>query len=178
MRQQSSLAVQAGSKAQRSMFHQWQLQKQTKNGLIIFLCFGDCQRPLIVFILNYTGLWLTKHSFKIPNRQRAPKKMQKVAASCHTFCSINSGIISESSLGSPTQDCSSRIHVCKCPRKKIPGHRIMVKGIKPAKASFESTRLSCESGRTLVISWDSSKLNNGAGFCIATPIRHHFCKLP
>lgn len=78
MGQQSSLAVQAGSKAQRSIFQQWQLQKQTKNGLIIFLCFGYSQWPLIVLSLNYTGLWPTKHRFKISNRQREPKRCKKL----------------------------------------------------------------------------------------------------
>lgn len=96
--------------------------------------------------------------------------MQKAAASCQTFC------ISESSLRSPTQDCSSRIHVRKMPKEKTPGCRMMVKGTQPEKASGESTRLSCERGRTLSISRDSSKLNHSAGFCIAALIRHHFCK--
>lgn len=96
--------------------------------------------------------------------------MQKAAASCQTFC------ISESSLRSPTQDCSSRIHVRKMPKEKTPGCRMMVKGTQPEKASGESTRLSCERGRTLSISCDSSKLNHSAGFCIAALIRHHFCK--
>lgn len=35
-RQQSSLAAQAGSEAQRSIFHQRHLQKQTKTRLIFF----------------------------------------------------------------------------------------------------------------------------------------------
>lgn len=76
-RQQSSLAVQTGSKAQESIFHQWRLPNPTKNGLIIFLCFGYSQRPLIVFILNWPGLRPAKHSFKISNRQS-----QKDAKSC------------------------------------------------------------------------------------------------
>jgi len=72
-RQRSSLAEQAAAKAHRSIFHQWQLQKQTKNGLIIFLCFCYSQWLLTVFILNYTGSQPNKHSFKISNRQREPK---------------------------------------------------------------------------------------------------------
>lgn len=73
-------AVQTGSQAQRSIFHQWQVQKQTKNWLIVFLCFalGYTQWPLVIFILNYTGLRLTKQSFKVYKRYREPERCKEL----------------------------------------------------------------------------------------------------
>lgn len=115
-RQQSSLAVQAGSKIHLSPVP---TAEQSKTRLINFLCFGYSKWPLIVFIWSSTGLWPTKHSFKYLTE--SAKKRQKAATSCHIFCSISSGTLSESSLRSPTQGCSSRTHVCKCSREKKSG---------------------------------------------------------
>lgn len=53
-------------------------RSKLKPGYFFFFCFGYSQQPVIVLILNYTGLWPTKHSFKISNRQREPKRCKKL----------------------------------------------------------------------------------------------------
>lgn len=169
-RQQSSLAVQADSKIHLSPVA---TAEQSKNRLIIFLCFGYSQWPLTVSIWSSTGLWPTKHSFKYLT------ECQKEAKSCYFLPRVlhrqlrhpkwkfsqvtHAGLLKQNTLMQTLRGKKSRAQ----------DHG----GRAQTWASFIGKHETVwRSARTLV-SWDSSKAKSWAGFCITSLLRHHFCQL-